>query len=555
MAEFTKDIQTLTQQAGSAPQLQTNTGSLATDVISAASFGLGLYRQNKAATALAGAQKQQVEYQTKLDEDTLALRDFSALAESTNLTGTAFRRREAKLLKGMGGGASHAARVIAAKNKLTGQTSVDVDDALRKAEIQRQEDDTNLTNSAIDAAVSSGVSTFGVADMTQEERQALVVQGNIATKKLEVAAAELSYSLQSGAYNKMTDAGKTAAYLSPVVAEWTSGLASRINTGVESSGGFGSLDKEGLFEFITSERTSIEAQVKQHVAAAEAVGVILSPEQQNAFRTSGNAVLDSFEKLMGQEAVTKALGSIPDRMLSQNLVKGLTDAKPEIREASLAVALKLGGNELAGVDIAAAYKILAGISTGDKLPDNDDENKQAAKLVKVALTAPANDDGTFTPEQHTLNKNLVENLLEGTPTQAKKAVKGGSYKALIDAVTEFKGRNFALEDHATTASAISTLGSRVIASASAAAYNAPKSRLVGGTVKDRQFVNTDTAKNFTLDDNTLELIPVDGSFVWISDEVKNYNSYIKSTISALEFVGGDVESFKRDVANSLMVVK
>ena len=55
MTEFTKDIQTLTQQASSSPQLQTNTGSLGSDLINAASFGLGLYRKNKAATELATA--------------------------------------------------------------------------------------------------------------------------------------------------------------------------------------------------------------------------------------------------------------------------------------------------------------------------------------------------------------------------------------------------------------------------------------------------------------------------------------------------------------------
>ena len=78
MAEFTQDIQTLTQQAGNAPQLQTNTGSLATDVISAASFGLGLYRQNQAQNQLGAAKQQQVEYNTRIAEGTLKMRCSSS---------------------------------------------------------------------------------------------------------------------------------------------------------------------------------------------------------------------------------------------------------------------------------------------------------------------------------------------------------------------------------------------------------------------------------------------------------------------------------------------
>ena len=554
MAEFTKDIQTLTQQAGVSPQLQTNTGSLATDLVSAASFGLGLYRQNKAATALEGAKKQQVEYQTKLDEDTLLLRDFDAMAVATNLDGNAYRRKQAKVLKGMGGGSSHAARVIAAKNKLTGQTSVDVDSELRKFEVQKQEDAANLVISARDGAISAGESAIGIESLTTEQQQAMVVRGQIANKKTEVRAAELSNAIQTGTYQKMTSAKQTAMYLSNALPAFSVKLASTLNTAVDEIGGFGSLDKGGLFDLIANERSSLDAQVMQHVETAASIGVILTPEQQNSFRTAATTVLDSFEKLMGQDAVTKALSSIPDRLLSQNLVKALTSEVPSERDAALVVSLKLAGNELAGVDISENYKILAGLSTGGNLAEEGDDLKDEGKLVNASFTAPANDDGTFTIEQQGFNKNLVENLLEGTPTQVKKAVKGNVYKSLVSSISEFKGRNFAVADHAATAEVIVNLGARVLSSAAAAAYNAPKQRLVGGTSRDRQFVNTDTAKNFTVDPKTIELIPNEG-FIYVSDEVKNYNNYIRSSIKALEFVGGDVEAFKRDAANSILLVR
>jgi hypothetical protein len=553
MAEFTKDIQTLTQQAGTSPQLQTNTGSLATDVISAANFGLGLYRQNKAATALVGAKKQQVEYQTRLDEATLSYGNFQASMLSQEQNGVSARAKRTKFLNNLGD-ASFQTSVISASNKLTGTTFTETESNLNKAEVRRQEDAANLTVSARESAISAGLSAVGIENLTAVQQQELVVQGSIANKKREVQAAELSNLIQTGTYQKMTSAKKTAAYLSPVMADFSLNLASKLNTGVEELGGFGSLDKEPLFSLLASERTSIDAQVRQHVSLAESLGITLSLEDQNAFRTASTSILDNFEKLMGQEAVTKALGSIPDRLLSQNLVKGLTSGAVAERDAALIVSLKLAGNELSGVDIAESYKTLAGISTGAKLPEGGDDLKDSGRLINDAFTAPANDDGTFTPEQLKFNMNLVENSMQGTPTQTKKAVKGNVYKNLISSISEFKGKNFAVTDHAAIEDVIVDLGSRVIASASAAAYNAPKQRLVGGTSRDRQFVNTDTAKNFTLDPKTVELIPNEG-FIYISDEVKNYNNYIRSSIKALEFVGGDVEAFKRDVANSVLVVR
>jgi hypothetical protein len=125
MAEFTKDIQTLTQQASTTPQLQTNTGSLATDVISAASFGLGLYRQNKAATALAGAQQQQADYQTRVSEGIMKFRNFKISMNDQEINGNTYARKEAEFFKKQGGGAAYAQEVITGTNKLTGTNTLD----------------------------------------------------------------------------------------------------------------------------------------------------------------------------------------------------------------------------------------------------------------------------------------------------------------------------------------------------------------------------------------------------------------------------------------------
>ena len=125
MTEFTKDIQTLTQQASSSPQLQTNTGSLGSDLINAASFGLGLYRKNKAATELAGAQQQQADYQTKISEGIMAFRDFKINMKAQNVNAITYARKEAEFFKNQGGGAAYAQAVVTGTNKLTGTNTLD----------------------------------------------------------------------------------------------------------------------------------------------------------------------------------------------------------------------------------------------------------------------------------------------------------------------------------------------------------------------------------------------------------------------------------------------
>tara|TARA_R110002124_G_scaffold40360_1_gene126323 strand:- start:1737 stop:3626 length:1890 start_codon:yes stop_codon:yes gene_type:complete len=134
MTEFTKDIQTLTQQASSAPQLQTNTGSLATDLVSAASFGLGLYRQNKAATELAGAKQQQADYQTKVSEGIMKFRNLRISLKDQEINGITVARKESEFFKKEGGGAEYAQAVISGANKLTGTNTLDMMSAKDKEE-------------------------------------------------------------------------------------------------------------------------------------------------------------------------------------------------------------------------------------------------------------------------------------------------------------------------------------------------------------------------------------------------------------------------------------
>jgi len=228
MAEFTKDIQTLTQQASASPQLQTNTGSLATDVISAASFGLGLYRQNKAATELAGAKQQQADYQTEVSEGTLKFRDFKLSMSDQKIKSATYLRKEKDFFKDLGGDAQYRQAVINGTNKLTGKTTLDTMSALDK---QAQKDYDALQERQIQgegyAASVLAIQPSELASASPEQkedwaRQSKVFQAEVNGYK---ALADVSEDITQPIINiaQAAQSKRSAALLSQVEAAWAAG--------------------------------------------------------------------------------------------------------------------------------------------------------------------------------------------------------------------------------------------------------------------------------------------------------------------------------------------
>lgn len=143
MTEFTKDIQTLTQQASAAPQLQTNTGSLATDVISAASFGLDLYRKNKAQGELATAQKAKASQATRVAE---GARDYGNLVgglKNQKAGGVATRARITDFFKDF---SAEEQISIQRTSQGLGQSGVDV------VRTEREREEKEISNQAIEVS-------------------------------------------------------------------------------------------------------------------------------------------------------------------------------------------------------------------------------------------------------------------------------------------------------------------------------------------------------------------------------------------------------------------
>jgi len=228
MAEFTKDIQTLTQQASASPQLQTNTGSLATDVISAASFGLGLYRQNKAATELAGAKQQQADAQTRLAEGVMAYRNHRLSMGSQGVSGATALRKDSEFLKNLGGGAEFQQQVISGTNKLTGINTSDTMSALDK---QAQKDYDALQERQIQgegyAASVLAIQPSELASASPEQkedwaRQSKVFQAEVNGYK---ALADVSEDITQPIINiaQAAQSKRSAALLSQVEAAWAAG--------------------------------------------------------------------------------------------------------------------------------------------------------------------------------------------------------------------------------------------------------------------------------------------------------------------------------------------
>ena len=78
-----------------------------------------------------------------------------------------------------------------------------------------------------------------------------------------------------------------------------------------------------------------------------------------------------------------------------------------------------------------------------------------------------------------------------------------------------------------------------------------------GRASERVFVNTDVLTEFTLDEETLALKRIDGSYI-MSDTVKQYNNYTKDLLESFNVLGVDsnrIKDFKSNAIKSMLIAK
>ena len=432
MAEFTKDIQTLTQQAGTSPQLQTNTGSLATDVISAASFGLGLYRQNKAQEALGAAKQQQVEYNTRIAEGTLKMREWRQMQKDNGVTGNAFRRAEKRELDKIGG-AEVQMEVLSGLNKLTRETSGEAMDSITKAELTeakrveelqrvRQEQEISVTT----AAYTSGIAIGNPADMTEEEMQKVEVEA--ARVQAITAATNAEMQRDRDALTNETARQNQDNRM------WSFNVGSELGrVGASDMGSFAKqlggvslenvpliIDKLNSYKQNITQVVNAKARQSKTYVSPEAISTMISNLEQGV-----NNTIDLFTRTES----LKALQNNTD-ILYQGSLAGMFYGTGDERTAvnSLFAAKLVGApQELGSFNIMS--KFLAGSIGGNVDPNQDNFDVVLRNLPNVMQTL-----GAPTDESQETNQKIIDGLFNNSPAKVKSAVIKGALDATTKAI-------------------------------------------------------------------------------------------------------------------------
>jgi hypothetical protein len=432
MAEFTKDIQTLTQQAGTSPQLQTNTGSLATDVISAASFGLGLYRQNKAQEALGAAKQQQVEYNTRIAEGTLKMREWRQMQKDNGVTGNAFRRAEKRELDKIGG-AEVQMEVLSGLNKLTRETSGEAMDSITKAELTeakrveelqlvRQEQEISVTT----AAYTSGIAIGNPADMTEDEM-----------KKVEVEAARVQAITAATNAEMQRDRDaltNETARQNQDNRMWSFNVGNELGrVGASDMGSFAKqlggvslenvpliIDKLNSYKQNITQVVNAKARQSKTYVSPEAISTMISNLEQGV-----NNTIDLFTRTES----LKALQNNTD-ILYQGSLAGMFYGTGDERTAvnSLFAAKLVGApQELGSFNIMS--KFLAGSIGGNVDPNQDNFDVVLRNLPNVMQTL-----GAPTDESQETNQKIIDGMFNNSPAKVKLAVIKGALDATTKAI-------------------------------------------------------------------------------------------------------------------------
>ena len=432
MAEFTKDIQTLTQQASSSPQLQTNTGSLGSDLVSAASFGLGLYRQNKAQKELGAAKQQQVEYNTRIAEGTLKYREFRKMQKQNSVSGNAFLRAEKAFLNNLGD-SSFQVEIINSTNSLTRETSGDVMSDVDKADlaevkrveelqVKREEDEISTTS----AAYLSGIGIGDVANMTEDEMHKVQVEGarvqaitaaeNAKMQREREAltdkAAIQNQDNKMWAYNTGLELGNVAA--------------SDLGSFAKQQGGVSLENVPLIVDRLNEYKQNITRVVNAKARQSE---TYVSPDAISTMINNLEQGVNNTIALFTKTESLKALQNNADSLYQGNLNKMFSGTKNERTAVNSLYSSKFIGLPQEMTSFNTMLQFVQGSIGGNVDPNQEDFDTVLRNLPNIMQTL-----GAPTEESQEINQKIMDGLFNNSPAKVKIAVIKGALDATTKAI-------------------------------------------------------------------------------------------------------------------------
>ena len=570
MVDFTREIKQAQKTASQTPKLEAPTNSLGGDILNAVGTGLQFYQQQQAKTELQDLTQREAEYNKKLSQGVLGLRELRQDLVNQGVSRSDLLVREKSYLEKYS--PEMQFEIVGGVKKITGETLSTFSDEITakqkekdQAVAKAQEDLFALQDSVAAYAAASGFSVANIESMSQKELRDAQLQGVIDNSKREAEKLELAKKIQDGTFNNMKEKQQTALYLQTAMPDFRNTVSSELFTNIDALGGFGSLmegeNKKLVLDDIQKQRRSIPDLLAVQMQEATKLGVSLSLSQQQAFRTEAEAELNRVETYISDEKYIKIFDSMNNKLLMQGLFKMVTTGNATERGAAQTAILMISANiPLGSMEQSSAIKTLNSFYKKQVVLADDEDGTAKSKVQLVNSSLGANVDGEWPPEQQENNWGAIEPLISGTPAQVSAYAKSGGFDSLAAQIANAEGKNFDTKDQAALADALFEQSYKRVGASQMAAINTKSSRLVStgsGRSMEKTYVSTDVLKDFTLNPETALLEQLSDTYVY-PDAVKRYNKYMKDLLKSFEILGVDkvmVKDFKDNAMKSFMVLQ
>lgn len=548
MAEFTKDIATLTKQASASPTLQTNTGSLATDVVSAVGFGLDLYRQNKAKTELASMKQAQSAKETMVSRGMLEYRNTLASLSDQGASRTRINKESNAILAKYKG---HEIDIIAGLKKVEGTTAESTkDDATAAANAQLKAEDTRRQSELL-ATENATILGYAVdaSVMSDEEIHKINVKAKIQQTKDQVRIAE-----KLEARNDLTDTVEKQRFDNDAFAS-ESGLSlgrtisANLGTTIKKVGGSITAETAPLIiDSLNQQKVGITASVYEMVNNAKQLGINVTPATvktliQDQERAVDN-VIELFSKTESLKALQNNMNIVNEGKLVTMLNSGNAD---EAYAAQMLLNSKFLGAPQELKNFNVFTKFVGKALVGDISPE-DASFKQTMESLPSILTPI---DGVNTPETQASTQKILDTMFNSGPTKTKEVLRQGGYDAVTKALST-QGIGVIAPEHAIqTADDIYREGSKILAGS------------ISRAMKENSSPNTTSNeyRGLGADQNVMDVYEMDveaGLFVKTNayaarnKDIEKVNTLMKNTLSSFDALGMD-DNYKNAFINDVML--
>lgn len=546
MAEYTKNIQQLQQQASRTPQFAPPSQSLGGDIVNAIGTGLQFYQQQQAKSELAEAQAQQTEQARRLSSGVLGLRQLRQDLVNNNVSKTVLMQRENEFLKQFA--PEERVSIIKQTKEVTGKTlasfSSDIDSAEQAAITKRQTLEEEV------AALAPYATTPVNLGADDKELQSILLQATANKAEMERKKAEAT--LRSTQLSNQ-EKGNTLAAKNYLI-EYGTTVGNQMVQQAQvllDEVDFNNLQQVNDTMRLVSQRR--QEFINTAVQDAASKGITLTQSEAENQLGSQLAQFDNVERFLGREDIA-TMSANQRKYAVNNMVLGLArDPSPEAQKLSFYLTMSdvLESNPYLAQDIASQHMsaLVNGLaakrfSTTENVGDTKKVNENTNRFVKnIFQRAPEN---LTSEEKQLFTETVIEDLTAG-PKGTDRLINNGGLSAYVEGIALGKSDNIIPEEM--KGDVLEGLLSKSETFLRRAIPDVLRNQQLGSVkpsgrgIKQRKGPQVDSGSGEEMFDMLGEdlKVKIDGNTAYLSATARKYNKWVDNVFTAMDKLGATEE--------------